>query len=427
MAGDFIRYQRPDRGRTTGRLQAKGPRWYSWSVPLCISLPVVCGIAFVPIRQTVFTDNPRATSVVENQHEHKQGERDDGCPSVPCPELVVQLPEAQKSGSEMVVPPPEAQKSGSEMVVPPPEAQKSGPEMVPLPEAQKSGPEMVPLPEAQKSGHEPNVGAMGTTEMASLQQFVLPADAAKKVGHKIWINETGGNRDAITSWNANEEFASLGIGHFIWFPAGKTAPFDESFPRMLEFLRQQNVRLPLWLDRTPIPPCPWTSRTDFIKNFKSPQMKQLRQFLLDTVAEQTQFLVMRAQSAIDKILESTPESVERQHITTQFARIAQASKDLYPLIDYINFKGEGTDPAETALDKETGARQGWGLKQVLLKMNGTASEPMAVLSEFADAARFVLLQRIHNIPANRIWEAGWLRRVETYRRPLSDREFRKAG
>ena len=158
MAGDFIRYQRPDRGRTTGRLQAKGPRWYSWSVPLCISLPVVCGIAFVPIRQTVFTDNPRATSVVENQHEHKQGERDDGCPSVPCPELVVQLPEAQKSG-----------------------------------------PEMVPLPEAQKSGHEPNVGAMGTTEMASLQQFVLPADAAKKVGHKIWINETGGNRDAITS------------------------------------------------------------------------------------------------------------------------------------------------------------------------------------------------------------------------------------
>ena len=162
------------------------------------------------------------------------------------------------------------------------------------------------------------------------------------------------------------------------------------------------------------------SRTDFIKNFNSPRMTQLRKFLLDTVAGQTQFLVMRAQSAIDKILDSTPESNERQHISTQFTRMVQASKDLYPLIDYVNFKGEGTDPGETALNKETGEREGWGLKQVLLKMNGSANEPIAVLAEFADAAQFVLLKRIRNIPANRIYEAGWLRRVETYRRPISD-------
>ena len=360
MAGVFIGYRRSDSGLTTGRLQAKGPRWYSWLVPICISLLV----------QTASTNNasPRATSVVDQSHEHKRGELDDGCPGVPCPQLVVQLSEAQKSGRDA------------------------------------------------------NVAAVGTMRSA-LPQLVLPADVATKVGHKIWITETRGDRNAITSWNANEEFASLGIGHFIWFPAGKTAPFDESFPRMLEFLRQQNARLPSWLDRTPIPPCPWVSRTDFIKNFNSPQMTQLRKFLLDTVAEQTQFLVMRAQSAIDKILDSTPESNEREHIITQFTRIVQASKDLYPLIDYVNFKGEGTDPAETALDKETGERQGWGLKQVLLKMNGAANEPMAVLAEFADSAQFVLLQRIRNIPANRIWEAGWLRRVETYRRPISDPEL----
>lgn len=369
MAGDFIGYRRSGSGLTTGRLQAKGPRWYSWLVPICISLLVVCGIV-VLISQTASTDeaSARAMSVVDQSHEHKQGELDYGCPGMPCPQLVVQLSEAQKSGRDA------------------------------------------------------NVDAVGTMRSA-LPQLVLPADVANKVGHKIWINETRGDRNAITSWNANEEFASLGIGHFIWFPAGKKAPFYESFPRMLEFLRQQNARLPSWLDRTPIPPCPWVSRTDFIKNFNSPQMTQLRKFLLDTVAEQTQFLVMRAQSAIDKILDSTPESNEREHIITQFTRIVQASKDLYPLIDYVNFKGEGTDPAETALDKETGERQGWGLKQVLLKMNGAANEPMAVLAEFADSAQFVLLQRIRNIPANRIWEAGWLRRVETYRRPISDPEL----
>ena len=44
MAGDFIGYRRSDSGLTTGWLQAKRPRWYSWLVPICISLLVVCGI-----------------------------------------------------------------------------------------------------------------------------------------------------------------------------------------------------------------------------------------------------------------------------------------------------------------------------------------------------------------------------------------------
>src|SRR5262249_24465668 len=208
MARDFIR--RSDSSGTTGRLQAKGPRWLIWWVPNCISLLVVCGIVFVLISQTASTDNAlsRATSAVDKQsHEQKQGQRDDSCPSVSCPELVVELPEAQKSGAEAVVPQPEAQKSGAETAVPPPEAQKSGAETV------------VPQPEAKNRAGESNAGAVGATEVTTLRsalpQLALPADVARKVGHKIWLNETAGNRDAITSWNANEEFASLGIGHFI--------------------------------------------------------------------------------------------------------------------------------------------------------------------------------------------------------------------
>jgi hypothetical protein len=150
-------------------------------------------------------------------------------------------------------------------------------------------------------------------------------------------------------------------------------------------------------------------------------MKELRQFLLETVTGQTQFLVARAQGAMDMILANTPDSAEREHIITQFSRIAHASKDLYPLIDYINFKGEGTNPAETTVDT-TGHRQGWGLKQVLLKMDGGTGDSQAVLAEFADAAQFVLQQRVRNHSSNRIWEAGWLRRVETYRRPITDME-----
>jgi hypothetical protein len=51
-------------------------------------------------------------------------------------------------------------------------------------------------------------------------------------------------------------------------------------------------------------------------------------------------------------------------------------------------------------------------------MHGTTTEPGDVLAEFAEAAHFVLSQRIRNVPANRVWMAGWSRRVETYRRPI---------
>ena len=125
---------------------------------------------------------------------------------------------------------------------------------------------------------------------------------------------------------------------------------------------------------------------------------------------------------MDKILANTPDNAERERIVAQYSRVVRASEDLYPLIDYINFKGEGTNPNEAAMDRETGRRQGWGLKQVLLKMNGDARDPKAVRAEFADAAQFVLQQRVRNIPSNRVFEVGWLRRVATYRQPITDPE-----
>jgi hypothetical protein len=286
-------------------------------------------------------------------------------------------------------------------------------------EVQKPAPEAaVQMPEARKPSQE----AKDLPKDLPVPQIVLPGDLAKKIGQKIWLNETGGKIDAITSWNANEEFASLGIGHFIWFPVGKWLPFEESFPALLEFMRKKNVRLPAWLDQTQIPANPWTSRAEFRKHANSPQMKELRQFMLDTVTEQTQFMMARAQGAMEKILKTTPDGPERDHIVIQFTRVVRASENFYPLIDYINFKGEGTNPNEAAMNKETGRRQGWGLKQVLLRMNGASSDPKAARDEFADAAQFVLQQRVRNLPSNRVFEVGWLRRVATYRRPIADPE-----
>ena len=382
MGGDFIGRWRAGSGSRTAR-RAK-PGRYSANVLACGSLLLSCVIVVAMATQTALAETPAATRVAD--HEKEQGKPGLAQPS-----------QTQNSEPETVLGQREVQTPAPEAAVQAQEAGKSSDQ------ARDLGKDL-PVP-----------------------QLVLPDDLARRIGQKIWLNETGGRSDALTSWNANEEFASLGIGHFIWFPVGKWLPFEETFPALLEFMRKKNVHLPAWLDQTQIPANPWTSRAEFRKNANSPQIRELRQFLLDTVAEQTQFMVARAQGAMEKILKTTPDGAEREHIVIQFTRVIRASEDFYPLIDYINFKGEGTNPNEAAIDRETGRRQGWGLKQVLLKMNGDSSDPKVVRAEFADAARFVLQQRVRNLPSNRVFEAGWLRRVATYRRPITDLESSPTG
>jgi hypothetical protein len=378
MGGDFIGRRRAGSGGTTAR-QAK-PGQYGAKGLACGSWLLSCVIVAGMATQTAWAETaaPAATPVADT-------EKDQDGPGV-APASPAQKPEGE------TVLPPEVQKPAPEAAVQMPELRKSSPEAKDLAKD-------LPVP-----------------------QFVLPGDLAKKIGQKIWLNETGGKIDAITSWSANEDFASLGIGHFIWFPVGKWLPYEESFPALLEFMRKKNVRLPAWLDQAQIPANPWTSRAEFRKNANSPQMKELRQFLLATVAEQTQFMMARAQGAMEKILKTTPDGTEREHIVIQFTRVIRASENFYPLIDYINFKGEGTNPNEAAMNRETGRRQGWGLKQVLLRMNGVTGDPKAVRAEFAEAAQFVLQQRVRNLPSNRVFEVGWLRRIATYHRPIADPE-----
>lgn len=251
-----------------------------------------------------------------------------------------------------------------------------------------------------------------------MPRLELSPEVATKVGRQVWLNETGGNRDMITAWNEAEDFMSLGIGHFIWFPEGLDTRFAESFPKMLAFLRARGAKPPPWLDRDPAPACPWKTRAHFKREFRGAKMSALRSFLHDTVGLQAAYLVERMQDALPKILASLETEDERAHVRAQFKRVVAASPDLYPLIDYINFKGEGIAPSETYPNIKTGVPEGWGLKHVLLEMKGTSPERSQVLGEFADGAAYVLKRRIRNNPPNKRWEKGWLKRCETYRRPL---------
>jgi hypothetical protein len=241
---------------------------------------------------------------------------------------------------------------------------------------------------------------------ASAAAAPLSDQELASVGRRIWQNECGGRRDGLTSWNAGEQFASLGIGHFIWYPKGVSGPFDAAFPRLARYLAANGAAIPEWaLDR----PCPWSSRAEFLAEFRSPRMNELRDFLADTIPLQSRFLAQRMEESLPKMLEAAP-AAQRENVRAQFQRMLASSAGVFALIDYVNFKGEGI--------KETERYQGegWGLLQVLARMKG--SGPGAP-KEFADSAAAVLTRRVANSPPARgegRWLAGWKNRVRSYAR-----------
>src|SRR3954471_4020032 len=86
--------------------------------------------------------------------------------------------------------------------------------------------------------------------------IILSPAETRRIGNKIWQNECGGTVAGLTSWNTGEDFASLGIGHFIWYPKGVRGPFDESFPKFVQFAASRQIKLPPVA--TEKEGCPWS-------------------------------------------------------------------------------------------------------------------------------------------------------------------------
>jgi len=131
------------------------------------------------------------------------------------------------------------------------------------------------------------------------QSIQLTDSQALRVGRRLWQNESGGTIVGLTAWNFGEDFASLGIGHFIWYPVGKRGPFEESFPPLLNFLRSSGVSIPGWLGEAN--GCPWANRLEFLGALKSPKMEDLRTLLAKTIGLQARFAANRLEQALPKI------------------------------------------------------------------------------------------------------------------------------
>jgi hypothetical protein len=229
----------------------------------------------------------------------------------------------------------------------------------------------------------------------------------KSIGQKIYQNETGGKAQHLVAWNDGEAFASLGLGHFIWFPEGTVSPFTETFPSLIQYLVEQGLEVPLWLQNQRY--CPWQTKQEFLDAQDSEKMKELRALLANSFEQQVAFIYARMQRALPSMQAELTKPSDIALVSERFNQLASSELGMYTLIDYVNFKGEGTAMTERYQG------EGWGLLQVLLNMSPAQSNVNEAFSQACDA---MLTRRVQNSPQKEVeqkWLPGWRKRCQTYR------------
>jgi hypothetical protein len=237
------------------------------------------------------------------------------------------------------------------------------------------------------------------------------ADLAR-VGRRFFRNECGEDPLKLTHWNRGEAFISLGILHMLWYPAGQTQTYRQTFPDFVRLCLARGEEVPPWIVDALAIGCPWPDRTRFYHQFDSPLAGSLRAFLKRTKGLQVAFAHRRLVSGLAPIL-SQAGIKERIPLAIKLFWLSRSAGGAYALIDYVNFKGEGLDP------RERYQGEGWGLRQVLRRMALPTSSAGA-LKAFVASAKAVLSRRVANAPDTKkesSWLPGWHKRLDTYLEP----------
>jgi len=228
---------------------------------------------------------------------------------------------------------------------------------------------------------------------------------ALKIGKKIWYNESAGQVNGLTSWNKGEGFASLGIGHFLWYPKNyKSNRIKQSFPSLLVFLQKNNADIPSWLIQASA--CPWHSRQTFYASFQGNKMISLRKVMYDTIGLQSTYIANRLEKVIPLMLHDTPFDM-REQMLDEIKSLAATEQGLYAMMDYVNFKGAGLRKYNEA---------DWGLLQVL-ELMPNAPDDESINEKFVWAADQILTYRAKhskNRAQEMKWLVGWRARLRTY-------------
>ena len=282
-----------------------------------------------------------------------------------------------------------------------------------------------PIPEANPSAHSltsPSIPEVTNIGVKPSKAVVYPKGVKRPqlsehelrlISQHIYFNEASAKPENLMKWNDNEHFVSLGMGHFIWYPAGITQRFDQTFPDLITYLQDHQVRIPYWLLNAQNRGAPWPNKLAFLQSQDDPEVRELKRILLNTKELQTLFFFDRIHESIPTIVRQASET-KRKIMIHNYNTMINTPNGWYPLIDYINFKGKGVKSTERYNN------EGWGLSQVLQEMKPVNVGSQA-LQEFAKAALYVLKRRLNNAPVENNeenWLPGWKKRISTYTQPL---------
>jgi hypothetical protein len=227
------------------------------------------------------------------------------------------------------------------------------------------------------------------------------------IGKQIRINETGSETGTtgLVIWNPKEGFPSLGAGHAIWMQKDNhkdRATFGSSFNQLLERFKQEGVVFPEFLEKlAPDYHCPWLTREAFEND---PAIQKQKAEMAEMLLKNMWIQIMSIQERYFEAEEKYKNGLNADIIIPFIEEVKASSAGFYPLLDYVNFKGEGNDRPDAS---------NWGLKAVLLhaakQKTGSPGERMAE----GCIERLVRLR----IPSRGEyqWVEGWTKRCNTYK------------
>lgn len=262
--------------------------------------------------------------------------------------------------------------------------------------------------------------ALAESPQIWLKQTGLAEQDYAWIGERIYQNECAGQARYLTHWGKGEDFPSLGIAHFIWFPKGVDAPFEETFPELFVYLNQRSTP-PAWLSalwtqsghNTTQFDAPWQNPIQFEQAGSSNEMTELRDWLLATRSQQAGFVVRGFEQRWQQTVQALPQT-QAHALNAKIQRFLQFKAGTFAVIDYFNFKGIGGNA------KEQYQAYGWGLIEVLQAIpehSFNQPDDHALLKAFVESAKQRLQGRVKLAPPNRNesrWLDGWFKRLEGY-------------
>jgi len=237
--------------------------------------------------------------------------------------------------------------------------------------------------------------------MIDRELFNIPPDKLDVIAEKIYQNECACKREYLVWWSENEEFPSLGIGHFLWLPKDLKVPFEATFKRFLDVCIYDDIEIPKLLENYQSG-CIWRNRNEFLDAKSYVDIEQIKDWLENTKDIQAEFLYSRALNMLEDIIDYDPAAL------INIKKLISTDLGKFVVIDYINFKGSGLNFSERY------GTQGWGLLQVLQNMKFNPDP----IDAFIQSAIEVLKLRIEKSPPSRnekVFLNGWIKRFESYR------------